>query len=101
MASVALPRKQLASGRFVALAVGLASFALGMGGGYALGNHAVAGSNPPAAAVQVVDGPQSDLTRVLPSAEPVGGPDSDLTRVLPAQPYVGGPDSDLTRALPR
>jgi len=30
-----------------------------------------------------------------------GGPDSDLTRALPtAAPAVGGPQSDLTRALP-
>jgi len=102
VAAISISRKQSISSRFVALMFVVASFGLGLGGGYALANHGSLASNAHATPVlQVVYGPQSDLTRVLPSVTPVGGPDSDLTRVLPSASPVGGPDSDLTRVLPR
>ena len=83
MAAIALSRTRLVSGRFIAFMVALAAFALGLGGGYALSNHPAVAAGVHAAPVLVVDGPQSDLTRALPSQAPAGGPDSDLTRALP------------------
>lgn len=70
------------------LVVAIASAVLlGGAGGYAA-RSLTTGANSPAH-VQ----PATQLNQ--------GGPDSDLTRALPtAAPAVGGPQSDLTRALP-
>src|SRR5260370_24717768 len=103
---------RLETNRFPAAAVAVmfavvALFMLSVGGGYAIKSLSESGQavvKAPLVRPVVQDGPQSDLTRVLPVAadlKALGGPQSDLTRALPQPPMVeGGPQSDLTRARP-
>ncbi len=113
MEAVSTIRNGVSSKVVVAVAI-VATFTLGGGSGYLVKTLSLPATHiaPQSSASQVVDGPQSDLTRVLPGELPAGagqiadGPQSDLTRVLPGELPAGavqitdGPQSDLTGVLP-
>jgi hypothetical protein len=104
MEAISTSRRAGISRRLVVLAAIIAAFALGGTSGYAVKALSLPAtpSVQPSAAAEVVDGPQSDLTRVLPG-EGSGaadhdadgnGPQSDLTRVLPGEvPSPAGQDA--------
>lgn len=76
----------LSKGFVIVVIAMLCALLLGGVGGY-LARSVDTGAGVPTYAQPAVEsnqgGPDSDLTRALPTAAPQGGPDSDLTRALP------------------